>query len=256
MDFSKIYTIHWENRYNILPIKVREKIMDGLKEPFKKRGEERLRLIKEHPRLIDDSGNPTESLFINNDKYINGHLIEDGFDDYGSYSIFQPKNRIENEKWHIILEKKKKLSELVILQRNLTKQNTSYSELKATKALIDQLFCEIFNVNTKKESKKEDYPFYCKIGALFAQQYIYKKEFDYFFKKKKFISSNKLSEYIKEDILKTDKSTSQYVNDTLNGGNKSFYTSLTMMENIISYCTEKEIEVSKEFKSIYSDLKK
>ncbi|MFB9056663.1 hypothetical protein ACFFU9_07895 [Mariniflexile ostreae] len=92
-------------------------------------------------------------------------------------------------------------------------------------------------------------PFYCEIGALFAQGFIYKIGFDYYYKEMKFESINKLSKHVEKEILKTNKSTRQWINDTVqNTGIKNFYASNNRMQNIIEYCEIKGIEIKPDFK--------
>ncbi len=169
MNLEK-YNITWENRYDIISIELRKKIIDKLEEPFKKRGLEREKLINEHPRLIDENGNKTSKLIITSNKYLDGHIIYNGYDKQGVYSLFQPKNRIENEKWKYIRDKSEKLYKLYSLQIKLTETNINYSEIQNMKDEIDILFTDIFNINNK-----DDYPY----PHLFKNKNIYLNFLEY-----------------------------------------------------------------------------
>lgn len=158
MNLAEKNNIKWENRYDILTVEVRHKIIDELIKPFKKRGSELKRLIDEHPKLIDEKGNPTERLVIVSNKYIDGHIIEKGSDEKGNYAIFQAKNRIENEQWQYIVKKREKLSVLAKLQRSLNESNIDYSKIQETKKEIDVLFVEVFDIENKK-TKINPYPY-------------------------------------------------------------------------------------------------
>lgn len=107
-------------------------------------------------------------------------------------------------------------------------------------------------VKTQNEfDNKEDkeLPFYCQIGVLFARDLIIKKTIkdignNYFYKQQKFESINKLSNHIKVNVLNTDKSVRQYINDTLmKSGVKNMVSNQTMKENIIEYCKTKNIKI-------------
>jgi len=166
----KKYNLDWENRYEIISIELRNKIIDELEEPFKKRGLEREKLINEHPRLIDENGNKTSKLIITSNKYLDGHIIYDGSDEKGVYSLFQPKNRLENEKWKYVKDKSEKLSKLYFLQIKLTETNINYSKIQNVKDEIDILFIDIFNINNK-----DDFPY----PHLFKNKSIYSKFLEY-----------------------------------------------------------------------------
>lgn len=107
------------------------------------------------------------------------------------------------------------------------------------------------------KSNKKQYPFYCQVGILFAKGQIQFKNQKFYFCNKPFVSIAKLSKYIKEEVLKTDKSVRQYINDTIyNTGTKSFYKSYTMMKKIVDYCNDNSIEITTEFQDIYDELEK
>ena len=119
---------------------------------------------------------------------------------------------------------------------------------------------------TKNDENREligkiKYPFYCKIGSLFAQGLISRENnkitlgYDYKFKNKSFTDVSKLSKHIKENVLKTDKSVRQYISDTLSGnGEKNFYTSKSMITKINEYCKENNIDTTEDFNKAYTKL--
>jgi hypothetical protein len=110
--------------------------------------------------------------------------------------------------------------------------------------------------NQKKQTViiPKTYHFYCQIGVLFVQNHIYRKRADdelnyiYFYKEEEFVNANQLSKYIKEKILKTEKSVNQYLGDTLNDNDTphNFYNSKTKQRNILQYCKDKGIEIINE----------
>ena len=62
--------------------------------------------------------------------------------------------------------------------------------------------------------------------------------------------------HIQDNVLNTNKAVRQYVNDTLfRTGTKNFYDSFTMMNNIVAYCQENNIETTADFQNIYTQLK-
>lgn len=254
MDLSK-YDLSWENRYDILTVEVRHRIIDDLKEPFKKRGSELKKLIDEHPRLIDEKGNSTDRLLITNNKHIDGHIIEKGSDQNGNYAIFQANNRIENEQWQHIIKTREKLSLLAKLQRSLNESNIDYLKIQEAKKEIDTLFVEVFDINSTNPKVNTELPEYCEIGSLFAQGHISKNGFNFCYKELEFVSANKLAKYLKNEVLKTDTSVRQYINDTLtDNGQKNFYQSKIMMKNIVDYCNAKNIKTTQFFQSKYNTL--
>ncbi len=245
MNLAEKHSVKWENRYDILSPKTRHNIIDDLIEPFKKRGLEREKLIAEHPRLIDENGNPTERLLITNNRYIDGHITGFHSDEKGGYSIFQAKNRIENEQWQYIIKKREKLSILAKLQRSLNESNIDYSKIQETKNEIDVLFVDIFEIkedtNTKNIILKKGFPKYCEIGSLFAQGFISKKSnnsklgFNFYYKELEFESVKKLAEYLEDEVLKIDTGVRQYINDTLtDNGQKNFYRSKGMIKKVFN----------------------
>lgn len=259
MNLAEKHNIKWENRYDILTVEVRHKIIDDLIEPFKKRGAELKKLIDEHPRLIDENGNSTDRLLIVNNKYIDGHIIEKGSDQNGNYAIFQARNRIENEQWQRIIKTREKLSLLAKLQWSLNESNIDYSKIQETKSEIDTLFVEVFdvkNTNIKARTKANaDFPKYCEIGSLFAQGYISKNGFNFYYKELKFESAKKLAEYLKDEVLKIDTDVRQYINDTLtDNGQKNFYRSKGMIKKVFSYCEANNIKTTQFFQSKYNTL--
>lgn len=121
---------------------------------------------------------------------------------------------------------------------------------------------QLINIRLKERQQesttnKNHYPFYCKVGALFAKGQILFKNQKYYYCNNSFISIAKLSNHIQNEVLKTNKTVRQYVNDTIyNTGRKNFYKSYTMMKNIVDYCNNKNIEITTEFQDIYDELEK
>lgn len=114
----------------------------------------------------------------------------------------------------------------------------------------------------RKVTVSKPFPFYCKVGALFAQGFISKKKFECFYNdgtlNKSFKDISKLSRYIQKNILKTESIIRPYINDTLSVEAelkaKDFYKSKGMMKNIIEYCKMKNFTITSEFQRIYDDL--
>ncbi|WP_117881973.1 hypothetical protein [Aureibaculum luteum] len=195
--------------------------------------------------------------------------------DINNHNDFEIFNKISNKKHQVIEEEfiidyyfeqkkiikdwaKEKRKELIKI--NKTKRKEADKRLDE---MFDRLSPENdgenFNYNNLKEKETIVYPFYCEIGALFAQGFITieKKGFnnDYKFKGESFSDISKLSIHIKKEILKTEKAVRQYVNDTLqDAGQKNFYNSKTMMNKIAVYCNERNIETTTDFQNIYTKL--
>lgn len=158
-----------------------------------------------------------------------------------------------------IKEKMEKLSGLAILQKKLMDKVSpplSRYQIDSLAHEIDILFQEIIgDVDQSKELEK-DYPFYVFIAALFAQGYLKKVGFDYFYKEESFNTISALSKYIQEKVLNTSKSVRQYLNDTLNEneGVKNIYKSKSIMSNTLNYCKDKNLKVQEEFYLKYTEL--
>lgn len=121
----------------------------------------------------------------------------------------------------------------------------------------------IFEISEQhKQNNEPTFDKYCRVGALFAQDFIYRKTIknipSYFYKDQSFKSAYKLSEYIKHEVLKTESSISQYINDVLNESNsrKNFFLHIDMMEQIIEYCNYYKLQISDSFMSKFNELKK
>lgn len=181
MNLAEKHNVKWGNRYDVLTVEFRHKIIDDLKEQFKKRGTELKKLIDEHPRLIDENGNATDRLIIVNNKYVDGHIIYQGTDEKGFYAIFQAKNRDENEQWKYIIKKQEKLLELSILQRSLNESNIDYSKIQETKKKIDVLFVEVFDIENN-EIQANPYPHLFKEADVYHKfnEYIQKHIVEYY----------------------------------------------------------------------------
>lgn len=174
----------------------------------------------------------------------------------------------ENDKMLSEIREKYKLKHALILKKDSFFQNgiNGGEFYKAWEIILNHptLFEQFFK-NEKNEKPKDNiiqsstkiFPFYVEIGALFAQGFITKKKFEFYYIDKEFSDCSKLSRHIKENVLCTEKRVRQYINDTLNeNGEKNFYDSKTEMENIIKYCNHKNIEVIDDFQSKYTVLKK
>lgn len=119
---------------------------------------------------------------------------------------------------------------------------------------------ELINIKLKERneitSAKNTHPFYCEIGVLFAKDLIQFRNQKYYYCDNSFVSIAKLSKHIQDNVLNTNKAVRQYVNDTLfRTGAKNFYNSFTMMNNIVAYCQENNIETTANFQNIYTQLK-
>lgn len=118
-----------------------------------------------------------------------------------------------------------------------------------TRKLMDKIRQKKQNVVIPKK-----HHFYCQVGELFAQNYIYRKPSDdnfsfiYFYQDQDFINVSQLSKYIRKDVLKTKHSVSQYIGDTLNNNDTShnFYNNKTKLASILEYCKEKGIKIINE----------
>lgn len=116
---------------------------------------------------------------------------------------------------------------------------------------------------TKPNEKEKEWPEYVKIGALFAQGFMKIEKGNqpkYIYKNKEFDSRSQLAEYLKNQVLRSDIAVKQYVTATLNLAENSsktnnFYKNLTLINNTISYCEEKGIEVSADYLLLQERLK-
>ncbi len=131
---------------------------------------------------------------------------------------------------------------------NLVDDKVKKNIEKFVHLMEDDSLMNRIKTNSEEENKS---PFYCKIGALFAQEYITKEPnkdsfgFSYFYKEKKFESVNKLAKHIQKNVLKTDKIVRQYISDTLyKNGIKNLYLNQTMRSNVIKYCEIHNINIT------------
>lgn len=106
----------------------------------------------------------------------------------------------------------------------------------------------------KNKNLAKPHPKYCEIGSLFAQGFIHKKGFNFYYKELKFEDCSKLSRYLKNEILNIKTDIRQYIDGTLKEQTKNFYKSKIMMRNIIDYCKFNNIEITEDFQSKYNDL--
>ncbi len=132
-------------------------------------------------------------------------------------------------------------------------------ENERTRENTNNLLDKILQHKQNKTVLKEPH-FYCKIGALFAQNFIRCGKginHSYYFKDMVFPNPNQLSEYIKREVLKCEKSVYQYVSDTLNDNDAphNFYQSVTKTKNILQYCKDEKIKVINEKFLQFKDLK-
>jgi len=117
------------------------------------------------------------------------------------------------------------------------------------------------DVNSNKNSySKKPFPFYCEIGALFAQGFINRvvdknRGYLFFYKDCSFEKIEHLSKYIKKDILNAEKEVRQYISSTLNKkGEKNFYSSEKKMNKILEFCKTNNYTVTIEFNKKYKNL--
>ncbi|WP_396633607.1 hypothetical protein [Maribacter sp. R86514] len=109
-------------------------------------------------------------------------------------------------------------------------------------------------------SNIQKHHFYCEIGALFAQDFIKKTTVrglgaTYFYQSKEFSSVNSLSDYIREEVLKTSQRVRPYIKDTLNNNGEKNLFKKTQLNKIIEYCNEKKIVIAPDFQNKIDILK-
>ncbi len=169
--------------------------------------------------------------------------------------------KLEQEKYifHYLKEQKIFLRDWVT-QKWVEYKNTEKEKMQLNVKMKSVLSKASFQKKNKTITKP--LPFYCQVGALFAQGFISKKKFECVYNdgnvNKIFEDISKLSKYIQENILKTENVIRPYINDTLSEGDerkaKDFYKSKGMMKNIIKYCKTKNINITSEFQSIHDNL--
>lgn len=128
---------------------IRNKINEELMEPFKKRERDRDKLLKKHPKIIDSNGNETEKLAVFDSGFLNGKIIEDGYDNKGTYSIFAPITREEEKKWNYTLSIQEDIAYLNKLQNDLLRTNKSESEKLNIEKEIINLYLKLTQQQTK-----------------------------------------------------------------------------------------------------------
>lgn len=260
MSLLEKFSIDWDSRYNILSLETRVRIAEELLEPFKIRDKKVYeKEIENRPRLIDENGNKTNKLLAGVNER-NGQILSMGRDEKGFYAIFQPrKNEIKKLESYLCVEDKiKKLSILSKLQHELVSYDITYEDFTAKQKEIDELFRDVFELSNTHFEKDLNFPFYCEVGALFAQGLFRYGKGELYFRDIKYDSVRKLSEFIKNSEVSEKKSVQQYVNATIKDINddKNFYQSLKKMEKIMKYCRVKGIQISQEFQSKYDYLNK
>jgi len=111
---------------------------------------------------------------------------------------------------------------------------------------------DLLTGSDKNIAKKEKpFDFYCEIGALFFQGFIYKKhiketkEYVYCYKEHEFNSVNSLSNFIKDTVLKTKRTTYSYLQATLkeSRSKKDFYHWKTINEKTVKYCKHNKLDI-------------
>lgn len=158
MNLLDKYNLKWEDRFKIIPFKIRVKINSDFFEKFKERGDNEI-LFKDHPRLIDENGNKTEKLVILGDTR-DGHVIESGEDEKGRYHIFQAKKSDLKKIKGMAIAKDKmvKLSFLNKLQIDLVKPGIELNEIESIEKEIDTLFVDIFDLESKPNKVENPHP--------------------------------------------------------------------------------------------------
>ncbi|MFT5216442.1 MAG: hypothetical protein ACI83H_001565 [Glaciecola sp.] len=106
--------------------------------------------------------------------------------------------------------------------------------------------------NALKTSKKSVFD-YCQVGVLFAQGFIKKKGFDYFYKEQSFKSSLVLAKYLKENDIVAVDSVRQLIDNTFSDNKQSLYNS-TKSKNILEYCSTSGITPVQEFLNAVSEF--
>ncbi len=103
---------------------------------------------------------------------------------------------------------------------------------------------------------------YCKIGALFAQGFIKKNGTNYYFKDEEFNTATELHERVSMEILDVfggkkikPSSIKPYISDTLSGtdSKKNFNKNRTIHDNVIKFCTSRNLNVTEEFRHVIKD---
>lgn len=228
--------IQYEDRYNkILSLETISNYICSLYNPYKIRGREAdLILTGKHKKVnrsdVKEIANDNKGLYV----IIKPHQFE--YDMIKMFALFE--------------DKRDKLIQIRNLQLQLRKpyneDNDDYvrlEDLKAIEQKIDGLFQDILGLLNPYNSKveKATLPFYCEIGALFAQNLVFKKNELFCYKDHCERSMRRLSKYIQNEILNTEKNIYSYIQATLTEAetNKNFFNSLKQMNNIMVYCESK-----------------
>ena len=162
--------------------------------------------------------------------------------------------------------KKLELNFLCFLERYFNfifdeiKENFKDSDFENITDYVNLIELKLSFVYSKKAVYRVDnideFPFYCQIGALFAQGFILQKKNNFFYKNEQFDSISQLSKHI-QGVLKTKKETKPYINSTLTGyGIKNFYNSFIKMNRIIKYCEYQKIAITHDFENKFTNIQK
>lgn len=214
------------------PLELRSSKIPTKKNTVKQLKRQIKNLEKQYPNLdIDDD---SDEVIINEINNLNWKLEQEKFI---FYYLKEQKVFIRN--W--VSEKRKEFTEQPL--KNWIEKERSRIE---TKRLIKREVTQIPKPHLD----------YVELGSLFAKDYIKKDKGIFYFKQKPFDKLVDISEYIKQSILtKKVKYIRQYIGDTLNEkGQKNFFKSKKMMENIIEYCKSNNIDITPEFQSKYDTL--
>lgn len=246
-----------------------------------------IRLLRE---ILSNPANisPTElAFFINeggllNPKRPSKDEIENSYREvvqfsYQNYNSYKPVIAIS----HDIIESYANLNQVdqkfILEYYMLSVKNIEYNELfffknnnKNSYVLALNIY-DIFLLNIKSDILKEMLKIktntfehaYIEIGILLVQGHIKAstekaKGKTYYYKNKSFPSGNKLSNFLKENIIENNISVRQYINDTFNDDNKtgtgkSLYQ-IKRFNSIISHCKINKIDILSEFYTLLSDI--
>ncbi|MFA5296868.1 MAG: hypothetical protein WC389_01520 [Lutibacter sp.] len=152
------------------------------------------------------------------------------------------------------IKQKEEFKKLIESMDNVDYQNDTKffkKDIKHLKILKDNILS-----NENGIEKNIKHHFYCQIGALFAQGFIFmESKNNYMYKNKSFTDITALTKYIQNDVLQNKKSVRQYIQNTINGnGIKNFYKSKIMMGKIINYCNENNLKVTHTFQDKFNKI--
>jgi hypothetical protein len=166
--------------------------------------------------------------------------------------------KVNNLKWKLSQEEYilAYLKELLFFIRIWNAEKRKVNKDEYLKNLVDKKeyknsLEELLKNKEPNKIIKEPEHFYCKVGALFAQNYIWREPaddqlgFDYYYRDIKFTNPNRLSKYIKNEVLKTKRFVNQYIDDTLKGNKTAhnLFLNETKRNKIIEYCKNNDITI-------------